>query len=46
MKLIVSAEAPANDLYTGERLAFEFERAASRLFEMQGKSYLESERTL
>lgn len=45
VKLIVSAEAPANELYTGERLAFEFERAASRLFEMQSNEYLESERT-
>lgn len=38
--LIVSAEARADRLYTGQRLAFEFERAASRLFEMQTTEYL------
>ena len=27
-------------LYRGERLAFEFRRAASRLHEMQGRDYL------
>ena len=40
VKLIVSAEAPADALYTGTRLAFEFERSASRLFEMQTSEYL------
>ncbi len=40
IKLIVSAEAPADALYSGKRLAFEFERAASRLFEMQTAAYL------
>ncbi|NND92870.1 MAG: cell division protein ZapE [Granulosicoccus sp.] len=40
VKLIVSAEAPAEKLYTGKRLAFEFERAASRLFEMRSTAYL------
>lgn len=39
-KLIVSAEARADQLYAGERLAFEFDRAASRLFEMQSSEYL------
>jgi cell division protein ZapE len=41
VKLLVSAAAdePA-DLYRGERLAFEFRRAASRLHEMQGRKYL------
>ena len=43
VKLIVSAEAPADKLYTGKRLSFEFERAASRLFEMQTTEYLGSE---
>lgn len=42
-KLIVSAEARADKLYTGQRLAFEFERAASRLFEMQSSEYLATE---
>ena len=40
VKLIVSAQAPAEELYTGKRLAFEFERAASRLIEMQTSDYL------
>ena len=40
VKLIVSAQAKADKLYTGKRLAFEFERAASRLFEMQTVEYL------
>ncbi len=45
VKLVVSAEAPADQLYTGQRLAFEFERAASRLFEMQTTAYLSAGRT-
>jgi len=45
VKLVVSAEATADKLYVGERLAFEFERAASRLFEMQTTDYLSSGRT-
>lgn len=40
VKLIVSAAAPPTALYRGERLRFEFERAASRLVEMQTKRYL------
>ncbi len=40
VKLIVSAEALPDDLYHGERLAFEFVRAASRLTEMQSHEYL------
>lgn len=41
VKLIVSAEAPIPDLYTGTNLAFEFERTESRLLEMQSHAYLE-----
>lgn len=41
VKLVVSAAAPASDLYRGERLAFEFQRTASRLTEMQSREYLE-----
>jgi cell division protein ZapE len=41
VKLVISAEGPPSDLYHGERLAFEFERTASRLAEMQAHAYLE-----
>lgn len=40
VKLIVSAAAEPAALYAGERLAFEFRRAASRLVEMRGHDYL------
>ena len=41
VKLVVSAACAAPEgLYRGERLAFEFRRAASRLHEMQGRAYL------
>ncbi|MBA3581299.1 MAG: AFG1 family ATPase [Gammaproteobacteria bacterium] len=40
VKLIVSAAAPVTDLYCGTRLSFEFDRATSRLIEMQSEEYL------
>ncbi len=40
VKLLVSAEVAIEDLYTGQRLAFEFERTRSRLTEMQTHDYL------
>jgi cell division protein ZapE len=40
VKLVLSAAAPAEALYRGERLAFEFERTRSRLAEMQTHEYL------
>jgi len=40
VKLAASAAVPLDKLYKGRRLAFEFERARSRLQEMQTKEYL------
>jgi len=44
VKLVISAEAMPDELYTGKRLEFEFVRAASRLMEMQTTEYLSAER--
>jgi cell division protein ZapE len=43
-RLVVSAEAPPTVLYAGRKgaEAFEFERTASRLIEMQGKDWLDA----
>lgn len=43
VKLIISAEVPMEDLYTGKGLAFEFKRTLSRLQEMQSTDYLSLE---
>ena len=43
VKLIVSAAAVPESLYQGKRLAFDFQRAVSRLQEMQSKAYLARE---
>ncbi len=43
VKIVLSAAAPPAALYRGERLRFEFERAASRLIEMQTQDYLAGE---
>ncbi len=40
VKLILSADAPIEDLYAGKRLSFEFDRTTSRLIEMQSTEYL------
>jgi cell division protein ZapE len=41
VKLLIAAAVDEPErLYTGDRLAFEFRRAASRLHEMQGRAYL------
>lgn len=40
VKLLLSAEVPVEELYLGQRLAFEFERTRSRLVEMQTHDYL------
>lgn len=40
VKLLASAVKPIDALYGGQRLAFEFQRTASRLTEMQSNEYL------
>lgn len=44
VKLIISAEVPAEELYTEGPLAHEFPRTVSRLNEMQSAEYLQLER--
>lgn len=43
VNLIVSAAAAPTELYRGERVAFQYERTASRLIEMQSEEYLARE---
>lgn len=43
VKLIISAAEKPDTLYQGERLAFDFQRAISRLQEMQSTAYLAKE---
>lgn len=40
VKLIMSGAAPIDQLYSGGRLEFEFQRTRSRLLEMQSREYL------
>ena len=40
VKLLISAATPIANLYTGQKLSFEFERTTSRLTEMQSHEYL------
>jgi cell division protein ZapE len=40
VNLLISAEVPIKELYTGRKLGFEFERTISRLTEMQTHDYL------
>ena len=40
VKLVLSAHAPVDELYVGDRLQFEFNRTRSRLAEMQTREYL------
>jgi cell division protein ZapE len=44
VKLLVSAECPAEQLYVAGAMAHEFHRTASRLVEMQSREYLEAPR--
>jgi cell division protein ZapE len=43
-KLLMSADAPPDDLYVSGDGAFEFQRTASRLHEMASADYLAAER--
>lgn len=43
VKLIISAEVPLEQLYSGGQLEFEFKRCQSRLIEMQSHDYLAKE---
>lgn len=40
VKLLLAAAVPAEQLYTGEKSRFEFQRTLSRLTEMQSREYL------
>ena len=40
VKMLISAARPINELYSGKRLEFEFQRTTSRLIEMQSHAYL------
>ncbi|MDQ2696001.1 MAG: cell division protein ZapE, partial [Pseudomonadota bacterium] len=40
VKLVLSAAAPAEKIYQGEKLRFEYQRTVSRLHEMQSHDYL------
>ena len=46
VKLIISAEVPAENLYTEGPMANEFHRTVSRIIEMQSKEYLEAPRRI
>lgn len=41
VKLIISADKKLPDIYSGNKLQFEFQRTQSRLLEMQSKDYLQ-----
>lgn len=43
VKVIISAEVAIPEIYTGTRLAFEYDRTVSRLLEMQSEEYLSLE---
>jgi cell division protein ZapE len=42
VKLLLTAEAPVENLYLQGKLGFEFQRTVSRLLEMQSEAYLEA----
>ena len=45
INVVITADAPADKLYTGDDYAFEFERTVSRLQEMQSAAYIEATKT-
>ncbi|WP_413706725.1 cell division protein ZapE [Ralstonia sp. Ralssp110] len=44
VKLLMSAEVPADELYTEGQMANEFQRTVSRIVEMQSREYLDAPR--
>lgn len=44
IELVLSSEVPIEQIYTGKKMLFEFERLQSRLFEMQSESYIQASR--
>lgn len=42
VNIVVSAAVPPEELYSGQKLAFEFDRAVSRINEMQTEKYIET----
>jgi cell division protein ZapE len=46
IKLIISAEVAAEQLYTEGQMANEFHRTVSRIVEMQSKEYLDAPRRI
>ena len=40
VNIVISAEAPVQELYTGDKLSFEFQRTVSRLTELRSHDYL------
>ena len=43
IKLIMSAEVPADELYTKGTLSNEFHRTVSRIIEMQSRDYMDAQ---
>ncbi len=46
VKLLLSADAPPEDIYQGNKLTMPFKRTASRLWEMSTKTYLTAKREI
>jgi cell division protein ZapE len=46
VKLLMSAEVPADELYVEGQMANEFHRTVSRIIEMQSREYVEAPRRM